>query len=396
MLIINKTDIVPRKYLVDYLEQSMKKGVNIEVPEAEMKDAQRRQADALNILRTDFGIDNPNSNPQLAEYALSSGDVQLLNIVQDPKTKKISFAKNNMARLLETDIPIAGVLKRYKDASSIIKAIKMVTDFRLPNGRVYPKISLQNTNRISYTEPPLMNISKQVLWKMVQSRNEGWELWSVDVKNQEPWIFAHFLNDEILKSIVQDAYMRKESFYKVAFERVYGYSVTDDYEYTEFKTNWNALTYGATKKGVIERCKLIDGAKLYTYFSKLPGCKAYTANCYSKAARGINIDATYFGSEVRSDAYGTVALARSLADIGVQGTGADILAFLVKHINESIEDDPSLRDYIEIYYTRHDEIVFMVKRKDGETDEDIEYNLRSLTEHTVSDWVPFMVEVEKI
>lgn len=396
MIILNKTDIVPSAELEKYLVESMKKGIKVETPTDELAFAQRRQNDALAVLQTEYGIDNPNSNKQLAEYALASGDDLLLSIVQDPRTGKISFAKENMTRLLETDIPFAGVLKRYKDATSLIKAVTMIMKCQLPDGKVHPTVSTQNTNRISYTEPPLMNIDKRVLWKMVKSRNEGWELWSVDVKNQEPWIFAHLIGDEVLTDIVKEAYMRKESFYKVVFERVYGRPVENDYEYKELKTGWNMLTYGGTKKGLIARCKAIDGSKLYDFLTKLPAYKQYNGACYSKAARGVNTDSSYFGSPVHSDAFGTAALARSLADIAIQGTGADILAFLVNHINNEIYDDPALRGRIEIYYTRHDEIIFMVNRNVGETDEDITQILQDLTSHMISGWVPFMTDVEKI
>lgn len=396
MIILNKTDRVPREELMTYLKKSMEAGIRVEMPTNELLMAQRRQLDALKVLQTEYRIDNPNSNPQLANYALSSGNAQLLSIVQDPRTGKISFAKENMARLLETDIPFAGVLKRYKDATNLLKAINMIMKFQLPNGMVHPTVSLQNTNRISYTEPPLMNIDKKVLWKMVKPRSAGWELWSVDVKNQEPWIFAHLVGDEALTDIVREAYMRKESFYKVAFERVYGHPVTNEYEYVEFKTNWNALTYGATKRGVVERCKIIDGTKLYNFLTKLPAYKQYNSECYAKANRGINTDTTYFGSAVVSDAYGTAALARSLADIPIQGTGADILAFLVINVLKDINDDPALRNRVQIYYTRHDEIIFMVRRNIGETDADITEILRDLTSHMITGWVPFMTDVEKI
>ena len=203
MIILNKTDIVPSAGLEKYLIESMEKGIKVETPTDELAFAQRRQNDALAVLRNEYGIDNPNSNKQLAEYALASRDDLLLSIVQDPKSGKISFAKENMARLLETDIPFAGVLKRYKDATSLIKAVTMIMKCQLPDGRVHPTVSTVNTNRISYTEPPLMNIDKRILWKMVKSRNEGWELWSVDVKNQEPWIFAHLVGDEVLTDIVK-------------------------------------------------------------------------------------------------------------------------------------------------------------------------------------------------
>lgn len=396
MIILNKTDEVPREELINYLQCSMNKGIKVETPTEDLKTAEKRLQDALSVLKNEYGIENPNSSQQLSEYALASKNELLLSIVQDPYTGKISFAKENMARLLETDIPFAGVLKRYKDAANIIKAINTVMKHQLTDGKVHPIVSLQNTNRISYTEPALMNIDKKILWKMVKPRNEDWELWSVDVKNQEPWIFAHLIGDETLTDIVKETYMRKESFYRVVFERLYGRPVDNDYEYKEFKTGWNMLTYGGTKKGLVERCKVIDGAKLYDFLTKLPAYKKYNSDCYSKANKGIKMDMTYFGSPVISDAVGTARLARSLADIAIQGTGADILAFLVKEINEAINDDSELRGRVEIYYTRHDEIIFMIQRNTGETDEDIEQLLHNLSDHMISGWVPFLTDVEKI
>lgn len=396
MIILNKTDKVPREFLVNFLENSMKKGIKINTVETEYEDAKKRMQDAADVLKHQYDIDNPNSSVQLADYALISGDKALIDIVTDNKTKKISFNKANMARLLELDNPFASVLNRYKVASNKLKNITMIQKF-VKDNYIHPTVTLQNTNRISYIQPALMNIDKTILWKMVQSRNEGWGLWSVDVKNQEPWIFAHLIGDETLTDIVKETYMRKESFYKIVFERLYGRPVENDYEYKEIKTGWNMLTYGGTKKGLLDICKTIDGAKLYDFLTKLPAYKRYNGECYSKARRGVRTDMTYFGSAVTSDKpSGTVQLARSLSDITIQGTGADILAFLVAHITDAINDDPKLRNRIELYYTRHDELIFMVNRKLGETDEDIKNILQSLSAHMINGWVPFMTDVEKI
>ena len=408
MIILNKNDEVPRQYLLDFLRSSMQKGIPVTIPEDELADATKRLNDAKAILQTEFGIANPNSNPQLTEYALRSNDEDIHICCFDERKQKYSFAAENIAKLIAKNNRFAIILQRYKDAAAIIKNIESVQKFKSPTytsaegkvierGMIHPMVSLQATNRISYTDPALMNISKKILWKMIEPRNEGWELWSVDVKNQEPWIFSHIINDVTLTKCVEEAYTRKESFYKVVFEHVYGKPVTNDYEYTEFKTGWNMLTYGGTKQGLLERCKVIDGAKLYEFYSKLPGYKAYSAECRRKAYKGITKDTTYFGSIVESGStFSTSALARSLADIPIQGTGADILALLVKNINTNIMDDPNIRGRIEIYYTRHDEIIFQFKRNPGETDEDIIKIFHDIADHMIDAWVPFMIDVERV
>lgn len=394
MIILSKTDEVPRDYFLDFLRARAKEGIKVEKPVNEYEDAVRRKEDALAVIKNEYGIANPNSHKQLSEYALASNDSLLLSCVMD-YAGKLSFNEESIAKLLEVDHPFGAVLQRYRNATSIIKNIDMIMSCVDSRGLVHPIVSLQNTNRISYTQPALMNINKKILWKMIKPF-EGYELWSMDVKNQEPWIFAHLVGDKELTNLVQEAYMRKESFYKVVFEHVYGRPVTNDYEYKEFKVGWNMLTYGGTKEGLLAVCKSIDGNKLYKFFSGLPAYKEYTAKNRRLAYHKVNTLSTYFGSTVVSDKVGVNALARSLADIGIQGTGADILALLVKNINMNIMDSPELRDKVSIYYTRHDEIIFQVKRDAGETDEDIEKILRELCDHMIDVWVPFMIDVEKI
>lgn len=394
MIILSKNDVVPRQFLLDTLRESMKKGIKIEVPTEDLEIASKRQKDALEVLQKEYGIDNPNSNKQLAQYAYEHDE--LLQYVQDERTGKISFAADNLTKLLDANIPIAGVLNRYKDATNIIKNVNMVISCMGPDSMVHPIVSTQNTNRISYTEPAIMNISKHLLWKMVKSRNPEYELWSVDVRNQEPWIMAHLVDDDKLKEIIQRSYLEKESFYKIIFETIYDRKVENEFEYSEFKMGWNMLTYGGTKKGLLEKCRAIDANALYAFFASLAGYKRYSAECWKMAARNVTTDLTYFGSEVHSDKVGKTKLAKSLADIKVQGTGADILAFLVKGIIDNINNDTTLRNRIEIYYTRHDELIFMVKRNTGETDADITKILHDISDHMIVGWVPFMTEIEKI
>lgn len=396
MIILNKNDIVPRDYLVSTLKHSMKAGIAVTIPYEDMHAAEKRRLDALKILQDEFGIVNPNSNPQLSDFAMRSNDPIIQSCCFDSRKKKYSFSAENIAKLLEYDNRFGVILNRYKDATSLIKTIKQIEDAVDMQGFIHPAVSLQLTNRISYTNPALMNIDKRLLWKIVQPREAGWELWSVDVKNQEPWIFSHLIEDETLKTIVADAYVRKESFYKVVFEHIYGHPVDSEYEYSEFKMGWNMLTYGGTKQGLVARCKAIDGAKLYDFYSKLPGYKKYSAACYSKAAKRITKDTTYFGSTVESTATTTSQLARSLADIPIQGTAADILALLCKKITDNINDDAALRGRFLIYYTRHDEIIFMVKRNPGETDEDITAIFHNIADHMIDEWVPFMIDIEKV
>lgn len=398
MIIMNKNNKVPREFLLDVLRTNMKEGIEVSLPFLELRDAEKRRQDALTILQEEFLIENPNSPDQLKNYAIRSGDKDIYECCFDQHKQKYSFAADNLAKLLERDSHFAIALKRFRDAKTIIDDLNMIKVNCDVHMRIHPTVSLQLTNRVNYIEPGLMTISKALLWKVIRPLESDWELWSVDVKNQEPWIFSHLIQDETLTQCVQEAYVNKKSFYKVVFEKVYGHPVENDYEYDEFKTSWNALTYGGTKQGLKARCKAVDGAAIYDFYTKLPGYKKYSAACWSKAAKGITKDVTYFGSTVECAANKATkaALARSLADIPIQGTAADILAFLVKDINANIQDNARYRGRFKIYFTRHDEIIFQVKRNPDETDEDIVNIFHDIADHMVDQWVPFMIDIERV
>lgn len=164
----------------------------------------------------------------------------------------------------------------------------------------------------------------------------------------------------------------------------------------EFKTAWNAMTYGASVLGVKHICKHIDGKHLYGYFSKIKPLEQYRLKCHRMGKNNIQETETYFGTKLVANESGS-KLKRSLMDLPIQGTGTDILALLIKHLDNEIEDR-RLQGKVDIYFTRHDEIILEIDKKYAEEQgkERIECLLRELLEHKVDDWVPFKVEVSEI
>lgn len=164
----------------------------------------------------------------------------------------------------------------------------------------------------------------------------------------------------------------------------------------EFKIAWNAMTYGAGLFGVEKMCKHIDGKRFYNYFSSIPEFRKYRNNCKSLADSGRNCINTFFGTTLYSDEENSFKLQRVLMDLPIQGTAADILSLLMRHTNEEIEKN--YKGKLEIYYTRHDEMIFEADRNwvmEVGIDNVLSI-IQSMTEHQVDDWKPFKVEVKEL
>lgn len=165
----------------------------------------------------------------------------------------------------------------------------------------------------------------------------------------------------------------------------------------EFKTSWNAMTYGASSFGIKQMCKNIDGDAIYNYFSKIPEFKEYRSNCKKDADCGKQETITFFGTKLFAGETNSNKLRRVLMDLPIQGTAADILSLLIKHSESEIKRQ-GLEGLIEIYYTRHDEMIFEVNKDwiDKEGIEKAKNVIKDMVEHQVDDWVPFKVEVKEV
>ena len=165
----------------------------------------------------------------------------------------------------------------------------------------------------------------------------------------------------------------------------------------EFKTSWNALTYESSKKGIVELCKHLDGEKIYSFFYSIPEMKKYQKMWKKQADLGVRYCKTIFGTLLYTDKEGTRQLARSLMDLPIQGTGADILDLLIDHFYKEVAIR-GLQDKIMLYYTRHDEAILEIdaewQNQVGETT--VEAILRDIFEHRIDNWVPFKVEVNPV
>lgn len=355
------------------------------------------KSDSLEYFQDKYGVKNPNSPKQLVEWMEDNFTEEELKMctVADNKNKstKISTKGELMIDLAHAGNEFALDLLSYRRVTKKLEYVTLMLDCCDKYGIVKPEVSLGSTNRINYKNPPLMNIPKGILWNVISPYKDGNILVSVDIKNQEPYILINWLDIPELKEMIK---VNPKGLYNAIYEKIYG-NEPNELQRKECKTAWNALTYGATKHGLNRICKNIDGTKIYDYFNKIDELKKYKSKCFAYANNKVRKITTYFGTELYPDARLTGALQRQLMDFPIQGTGSDILSLIIEHVDDELAVR-KLDDKIELYYSRHDEIIFEVNGEFfNEKGEDYVLNLiKDLTEHQVDDWEPFQLEINVV
>ena len=166
-------------------------------------------------------------------------------------------------------------------------------------------------------------------------------------------------------------------------------------ERKEFKVAWNAISYGASMFGIKMMCKTIDGKQAYNYITKIAELKDYRSKIDKLAKNGQTNIGTIFGTPLNAGyADDWKKLKRILLDLPIQGSGADILSLLIKHFYDYTASN-DLADKMDIYYTRHDELIIEVNGDwlNSVGKEHVESILKDMLEHQVDDWTPFKIEI---
>lgn len=452
-------------------------------------------------LKCEYGIENPNSPKQIEQFFIRSNNSVFYSVCfQDGKW---TSNQEVLQDLKSKGYEFADILMKYRKAKKLADSSKSLMQAADKDGLIHPIVSLTKTNRISYTNPALMNIPKKLLWDVITPRNAGNVLWSVDIKNQEPSILINILGAPKLKEALTAPSGLYEHMYSLCFEpkvkcnvfllpdcenevvskqeliqnekippvmyspslpecamRINGADIiTIDTvvmraptgkqptlpEYVdlytnagnirakviwpdipakelgkpkilevegtlvgvelvcegvyrkEFKTAWNAMTYGSSKRGIMEMCKHIPGEKVYNFFYSIPQMKQYQKIWKQQAEMGVQYSKTVFGTLLYANKPDTRQLARSLMDLPIQGTGADILDLLIDHFYTEI-GNRQLEGLIELYYTRHDEAIVEVNG-DWQNQVGADYVksvLQDIFEHQIDDWTPFRVDIEPV
>lgn len=390
---IDKPDFM---FLLEELEGIVKgKGLRLSNKIFEIKDKLSKDVSSFNaLIVSQYSINNPNSSAQILKYMRENLDYDLLEICRDEKTGKLSSSKENLAELSKLGCAFAIDILNYRKYKKQLEYVEGLLGNCDRFGRIFPNIDLGATNRVNYTDPPLMNIPKEILWDVLTPRVDGNYLVSVDIKNQEPTVLINWKNIECL----EDKLTSERGLYFEIFVEIFD-KEPNDLELKELKTAWLALNYGATKIGIKNICSLIDGEAVCDYFNSIKEIKRYTGEAYGLSKAKCRVAYTYFGTKLNLSAKDVNSLKRQHLDFPIQGTCSDILSMLVKRFRWYI-NTYNLKDVLSIYYTRHDELIIEVdktfyEKRNASKDEKDHINclLGDILNHKVDDWVEFKTKI---
>lgn len=390
---IDKPDFM---FLLEELEGIVKgKGLRLSNKIFEIKDKLSKDVSSFNaLIVSQYNINNPNSSAQILKYMGENLDYDLLEICRDEKTGKLSSSKENLAELSKLGCAFAIDILNYRKYKKQLEYVEGLLANCDRFGRIFPNIDLGATNRVNYTDPPLMNIPKEILWDVLTPRVDGNYLVSVDIKNQEPTVLINWKNIECLKAKLTS----ERGLYFEIFVEIFD-KEPNDFELKELKTAWLALNYGATKIGIKNICSLIDGEAVYDYFNSIKEIKRYTGEAYGLSKAKCRVAYTYFGTKLNLSAKDVNSLKRQHLDFPIQGTCSDILSMMVKRFRWYI-NTYNLKDVLSIYYTRHDELIIEVdktfyEKRNASKDEKDHINclLGDILNHKVDDWLEFKTKI---
>ena len=361
----------------------------------EVKKKLEKEVNSLNtLIVSQYNIGNPNSSAQVLKYMRENLEYDLLEICTDEKTGKLSSSKENLVELEKVGCAFASDVLNYRKYKKQLEYVESLLGSCDQYGRIFPQIDLGATNRINYTNPPLMNIPKEILWDVLTPRVNGNYLGSVEIKNQEPTVLINWQYIECLKDKLTSERGLYFEIYVDIFEKE-----PNEVELKELKTAWLALNYGATKFGLKGMCSHIDGEAVYDYFNSIKEIRNYTGKAYGLSKAKCRTAFTYFGTKLKLDAKDVNSLKRQHLDFPIQGTCSDILSMLVKRFRSYI-NTYGLKDVLSIYFTRHDELIIEVdkafyEKSNASKDENEHINclLGEILNHKVDDWVEFKTKI---
>lgn len=504
--------------LFEYIQEVSERGFRISDDAEEKRNKLNAAANCLKVSLEKYGIDNPNSARQITGYIKSlalevvgEGRNIIAETCYDSRTNKWTSKAEALEILADHGVEFAKEVLEYRDAKKRVESLDSLLSSMDEDRMVHPQVGLTVTNRITFSNPAIMSIHKDVLWEVLSPIKKGDRLYSVDIKNQEPHILISlsestelydaleaeeglyeymfklafqptaelnivfnrldtnkqvFVSDFIhwngydnpvelcgdKKATCQGYYFNNKRV--VAFERVC-YNISDistavfpdavsiilednsvarvpvewnfngnldsilkkgkdtkitgklsdvelriiPQERKEFKVSWLSLCYGAGRERIISCCQSIDGARVYEFITNISGIKKYRSMVRKFAKKKPRYVPTVFGTPIpiNGDESDKNKIERNLLDYPIQGTGADILALLIKHFNSEIMNR-GLQDKMMFYMPRHDELVIEVNRSyELEVGEArvIEI-LNDILGHQVDDWKPFKIEIKAV
>lgn len=158
---------------------------------------QNEQEKFAQDIKVKYHILNPNSSAQIISYMNDLNDSVVVEVCF--QNGKWTSNQSALQQLADIGYEFAADILGYRKAKKYADSLKAIRDARDNNGFIHPSVSLTKTNRVSYSNPPLMGIPKKLLWDTLEPSKPGNIFISADIKNQEPNILINMQNIQSLK-----------------------------------------------------------------------------------------------------------------------------------------------------------------------------------------------------
>lgn len=172
----------------------------------------------------------------------------------------------------------------------------------------------------------------------------------------------------------------------------------DPEERKEIKFMFIASIYGISEMGMRETVKHLDIPTFTSFFKSIGEYSRYAKEANRMARDKCKHTYTKFGTKIELEKWelNESGLARKFMNYPVQGTGADVMAFILENADRVIKEKYDGK--IKIYFSVYDEVVFEVNKqwmKEVGRDKVSEI-LKDLVEFQIDDGCPARAEIKFI
>ena len=346
-------------------------------------------------------------------------------LLTKPKSGTSSYSEDSIAIAIGTGLyneELCAIMRMYSEACKKLHAVsvfKKIFDECLPCGVetfdnhrmvcVKPIAVPQNTQRVGYHEPAIMNFAKEV--SDVLTSPKGWILKAYDSGQIEPRLAQSFvLGDPLLKYCTQlynDAYYGYVHYCNILTDEQIAsgnmdfapIEITDELKEKrkKFKTFGNAVLYGSTENKLGDP----DKANFIRRIGGHPKRIALQRDAETRVMNGQTVFYTAFGTpidimkgpsaekdrEYSAEEQFKRKVKRAINN-PIQGTAADLMRYSVsKAYNYLLKEAPA--SAICVYV--HDSGKFLIHESEYDKVKD---TLSGITAYQVEDWLPIYCEEE--
>lgn len=339
---------------------------------------------AMEIQQMTYPGFNLNSAGQIAHVLITQyPDIQPYL----PVTAKgnYSFSQENVDKLIASygEIPLLKKIQHFRRMKTVYDSMYEIYTSIDENGRIHPTWTFNETNRVYYKSPSITKIPVECRHLIVAPR--GYKLYSLDYKQQEPYILFNWIGEQEILDILK----KEKDIYRALGRVLFNREITEE-ERHHVKTAFLAWQYGAQEFTIARQVGKEFASKFMSKLNNLPNYKKYAEHAYKLSQNNPVVIKDYFGVErVIHNPPGNIY--RICLNTPIQMTGSSILAFAIEDISKFKETKGLTDDIVRLYFTVHDEVVVIVK----EGYEHLISDIASLLEYKIDNFIPFILEVEE-